>query len=333
MERRATAGTKPSDYPDDGSSSEEYRSDNVGIRVTGLSRAFGAVKAVKDVSFEAAAGTVTALIGPNGSGKTTLMLMLASLLRPDGGSIRIAGLDPVTQTTQVRAQLGWMPDVLGSWSRLTVRATLEVTARLYRFDRRSSAVRADELITLVDLKELADSPTRVLSRGQKQRLSLARALVHQPSVLLLDEPASGLDPSARIDLRNLVRRVAAEGATVLISSHVLSELDDMADKAVYLQKGVTVSAERVAQAKTVARPWRIRSADREALTAALEAAGVDGTQIVRDRADLIVPLSGEEAATALLSQLVAAGVAMSSFAPAVGELEHTFLDLSKGENA
>jgi len=300
------------------------------IVVKNVARAFGEVKAVRDVSFVAEPGTVTALIGPNGSGKTTLLLMLASLLRPDSGTIRIAGFDPVADTAAVRSRLGWMPDLLGSWSALTVRATLETTARLYRMDAAMAVARAEELISLVGLEHLAAQPTRVLSRGQKQRLSLARALVHEPTVLLLDEPASGLDPQARVELRQLVRRVASEGTAVLISSHVLAELDEMADGAVYLRQGVTASAESVERTRSTVRPWRIRAADRAALESALLTTGVDASAIVVDRDELLVPLQGETAASALLTTLIAAGVAISTFAPAVGDLEHTYLDLNRG---
>lgn len=300
--------------------------------VDNVGRSFGQVHAVRNASFIAEPGTVTALIGPNGSGKTTLMLMLASLLRPDTGTIRIGGFDPLTETASVRANLGWMPDVLGSWSSLSVRTTLEITGRLYRLDKAVAAVRANELLSLVGLTPLADQPTRVLSRGQKQRLSLARALVHDPAVLLLDEPASGLDPAARVDLRTLVRRVAAEGKTVLVSSHVLSELDEMADGAVYIGDGITASDETVAATKHTRRSWRIKAADATALEAALIGAGILRSTIARDRGELLVSLEGEAAASALLTRLVNAGVAVSTFAPAVGDLEHTFLDLSKGSS-
>ncbi|EAR25841.1 ABC-type transport protein [marine actinobacterium PHSC20C1] len=303
-----------------------------GISVDNVGRSFGSVHAVRDASFVATPGSVTGLIGPNGSGKTTLMLMLASLLQPDAGSILVDGHDPVTQTAAVRARLGWMPDVLGSWSSLSVRDALIFTARMYSMDRAAAAIRAAELIALVDLTELADSPTRVLSRGQKQRLSLARALVHDPTVLLLDEPASGLDPMARAQLRILVRRLASEGKTFLISSHVLSELDEMADGAVYISQGVTASAEALARSRASARPWRIRSSDVVALRAALVAAGIDEAAIVTDRTELIVALEGEPAASALLARLVNAGVAISTFAPAVGDLEHAFIDLSSEES-
>lgn len=298
------------------------------IVVTDVARSFGDVHAVRSVSFEARPGEVTGLVGPNGSGKTTLLLMLATLLVPDRGRIRIGGHDPVTDSAAVRAMLGWMPDVLGAWPSLTVRRSLELTARLYDMDRPTAAARASELVDLVDLEELADQPTRVLSRGQKQRLSLARALVHDPRVLLLDEPASGLDPGARIALRILLRRLAAEGRTIIVSSHVLAELDELADRSVFLDAGVSVSEDRVAAAQRTERGWRIRSLDPAALRAALVAAGIADDAIQADPQGLVVPLAGEERAAELLAALVTAGVPVSGFSPAMGDLEHTFLDLN-----
>jgi ABC-2 type transport system ATP-binding protein len=305
------------------------RSSGSGIVATGLARSFGPVHAVRDVTFEARPGEITGLIGPNGSGKTTLLLMLATLLEPERGEIRIAGHDPVTDPLAVRRVIGWMPDVLGSWAALTVRATLELTARLYGIPHSTAADRATELIELVDLVDLADRPTRVLSRGQKQRLSLARALVHAPEVLLLDEPASGLDPAARVALRKLLSQLADGGRTILVSSHVLAELEEMADAAVYLEEGATASAERIAAAQAAGREWRIRSLDPDALRAAL------GAKVARwDGADAIVAPKDDRAAARLLAGLVADGVPVLAFAPAVGDLEQTFLGLSApGEHA
>ncbi len=343
-----------------------------GIEVVGVSRSFSAVQAVRSVTLTAEPGSITALIGPNGSGKTTLLLMLATLLRPDAGHIRVAGHDPVRQPGEVRARMGWMPDILGSWASLPVRATLEITGRMYRLPRAAARRRAEELLDLVGLTELATQPTRVLSRGQKQRLSLARALVHDPSVLLLDEPASGLDPAARVDLRVLLQRLAQEGRTVLVSSHVLAELDEMATAAVYLDGGVSVSAERIAASRVGLRPWRVRavaagpvgpvgpgtgvagsadapgspgsagsagsadapgSAERDtaALADALRAVGVPAERIRTDHLGLLVGVRDEADAAALLTALVTRGVAVSSFAPAFGELEQTFLDLHRGD--
>ncbi len=296
-----------------------------GIEVTGLGRSFGTVHAVRDMTFTAVPGRVTALIGPNGSGKTTLMLMLASLLAPERGTIRVAGHDPLTDAAGVRASMGWMPDVLGSWASLTTRTTLEMTGRLHRMTRPAAKARAAALIERVGLDDLADRPTRVLSRGQKQRLSLARALVHDPQVLLLDEPASGLDPAARIDLRGLVRDLAAEGRTVLVSSHVLAELEEMADDAVFVEAGSTVSTERLAAAAASGIQWRFKTVD------GAPPPDLPGLALTADRGAWLVTVTDEAAAAELLKRIVDAGVPIASFAPAVSELERTFVALGKEE--
>ncbi|WP_461471259.1 ABC transporter ATP-binding protein [Microbacterium sp. HJ5] len=304
-----------------------------GIVVEGVRRAFGEVQAVRSVSLQAHAGRVTGLVGPNGSGKTTLLLMLASLLAPDAGSIRIDGVDPVADPQAARALIGWMPDTLGAWASLTSRETLVVTARLYGMPKAEASARAESLLAEVGLTSLADSPAKVLSRGQKQRLGLARALVHDPRVLLLDEPASGLDPQARIDLRVLLRRFAAEGRTILVSSHILSELEEVVDDAVFLVAGETVDAGRVEAAARRARPWRIRLVGVEASVAVGQVAAAlaaDPSTIGTDRRDVVAEFDSDESAAAALRDLIAAGLPVAEFAAAQGSLERTFLDLGKG---
>ncbi|MDU0366246.1 ABC transporter ATP-binding protein [Microbacterium sp. KSW4-17] len=304
-----------------------------GIDVAGVRRSFGAVQAVQHVTFSAAPGRVTGLVGPNGSGKTTLMLMLASLLRPDDGTMRIRGVDPLSDPAGARRLLGWMPDSLGAWPALSAREVLVATAQLYGLSREHARARADELLVLVDLVGLADSAARVLSRGQKQRLALARALVHDPQVLLLDEPASGLDPQARIALRVLLRRLAAEGRTILISSHVLSELEEVVDDAVFVVDGRTVGGDRVAAAATRVRPWRVRlltdpsRASAAARADIASALGRTAAEVGVDRRDVLVPFVDETAAVAGFRALASAGLPVVEFAPAVGDLEHAFLDL------
>jgi ABC-type multidrug transport system ATPase subunit len=305
----------------------------LGISVNDVRRSFGSVHAVQSVSFEARPGSITALIGPNGSGKTTLLLMLATLLQPDSGAIRIGGVDPVAEPRRIRPQIGWMPDALGSWSNLTVRSALETTHRMYGHDLGAARRRAAELIMVAGLTPLADRPTRVLSRGQKQKLSLARALANDPSVLLLDEPASGLDPAARVELRELLLRFAAEGKTILISSHVLAELDEVADDAVYIENGVTASTDAVRRARALARAWRIKTLDDERLPAVLSGIGVIPERIAGDAQGITVLMADEADAAAVLAALVAAGIRITSFAPATGELERTMLDLSRGGRA
>lgn len=303
------------------------------ITASGVRRSFGSVPAVRDISLQVEPGRVTGLVGPNGSGKTTLLLMLASLLAPDAGQIRIGGIDPVEDPSGVRRIIGWMPDALGAWGSLSARETLFVTGRLYDLPRDAARDRAEELLRMVDLTALAASPARVLSRGQKQRLGLARALVHDPQVLLLDEPASGLDPEARVGLRVLLRQLAAQGRTVLVSSHILAELEEVVDDAVFLVAGATVSAERVAAAARSLRTWRVRVADAdpavsvEAIAAALQR---DAATLATDRSGVLVDFASDTEAAAALRALVEAGVPVIEYAPATGDLEHTFLDLRDG---
>ncbi|MFJ6548708.1 ATP-binding cassette domain-containing protein [Microbacterium sp. NPDC091676] len=301
-----------------------------GIVVDDVSRAFGDVQAVRGATLRAEAGRVTGLVGPNGAGKTTLLLMLASLLAPDSGSIRIGGIDPEADPLAARRVLGWMPDALGAWPSLTARETIVTTARLYGIDRADAERRAQHLLGLVGLGELADSAAKVLSRGQKQKLGLARALVHDPQVLLLDEPASGLDPEARVQLRVLLRRFAAEGRTVLISSHVLSELEEVVDDAVFLVGGAVVDA---APAQSTVRAWRVRlaGATAERLNAdtwqVASTLGLAPESLAVDRGAVLVGFPGEDAAARSLRLLVEAGLPVAEFAPAQSDLEHTFLAL------
>jgi len=299
-----------------------------GIHVRGLRRTFGSVQAVAGMDLDALPGHVTALVGPNGSGKTTLMLMIAGLLAPDDGVMRVAGFDPVRQTAAVHARLGWMPDSFGAWDALSAREHLVTYAAAYRVPRHLVDARADELLQIVDLQAWSDAPARVLSRGQKQRLGLARALIHDPDVIVLDEPASGLDPASRVALRHLLRRLAGDGKAVLISSHVLSDLDEMADEAVYVLGGRTVRADQPAgDSNGPGLIWRIRSLDDAALVAALRAQQVLSVP-APGGVGVEVALAGEAAAADLLAALVADAVPVVSFGPAGGRIEQTYLGLA-----
>ena len=298
-----------------------------GVIAQGVQRTFGTVRAVENVHVLARRGSVTALIGPNGSGKTTLMLMLAGLLVPDAGHIFIDGMDPVTQNYAARSRVGWMPDQFGTWDSLTAREVLETSGATYRLPAAYAKHRAAELLATVHLTELADQPAHVLSRGQKQRLGLARALVHSPSVLILDEPANGLDPRSRIELRTLVRAIAAAGTTVLISSHILTELDEMVDDAVFISGGRTVASESVADARTAHRTWRMKAMAPEPLHTWLRS--VNMTFVDQPDGSLILQLGGEEAAVRLLRDAVTAGVPVVSLAPSGGALEQTYLSLNE----
>ncbi|MGW9415754.1 ABC transporter ATP-binding protein [Arthrobacter cupressi] len=298
-----------------------------GVSAVGVSRRFGSVHAVEHMDFEAPAGRVTALIGPNGAGKTTLLLMLASLLQPDSGAITVDGLDPAQDSTAVRRRLGWMPDTLGVWESLTAREILVQMARFYRLPKSGIAARVAELLALVRLEELADQPARVLSKGQQQRLSLARALVHDPSVLLLDEPAAGLDPGSRVELRTLLRNLAAAGKSVVVSSHVLSELDEIADGAVFVNQGRTVKRQTIEEAAQQGRRYAITALDQAELTAKLTELGLEFRVGTGRRPSVSLMLSHDAGAAALLRDLVTAGIGVVSFGPAGGALEETYMSL------
>lgn len=298
---------------------------DAGIAVEGLARSFGGVRALDGLDVTIPWGQVTALVGPNGAGKTTLLLILAGLLAPDAGRVRVAGVDPVTDPFEVHRVVGWMPDQFGVYDGLTAREYLELFGAAYRMPRAERAQRARELLALVELEELTDRQIGGLSRGQKQRLGFARTIVHEPRVLLLDEPASGLDPRARLTLRELLLRERDAGACVLVSSHVLAELEEMSDAAVFMERGRRSGDYSVEDAShpSASRPWRLRALDPDALQVALKRAGVEPRR-GRD-GSISVDLSGDEAAADLVAQLVRDGVRVAEAAPESGSLERAFL--------
>lgn len=300
-----------------------------GVVARGVARSFGDVRAVSGIDLTARPGEVTALVGPNGAGKTTLLLVLATLLVPDRGEVRVAGFDPTTEYDQVRARMGWAPDVFGLYDRLTAQEYLEFVGQSYRLARRESSRRATELLELIGLPDWAGRPVHTMSRGQKQRLGLARAIVHAPEVLLLDEPASGLDPRARVGLRDMLRSLAREGTAVIVSSHLLGDLEELADSVVFIDRGVTVGEHRVDQlpASTATRPWRLRALDPTALLAALTRNGF--TFDAPTAAGVDVALASDEQAADLLAGLVRDGVPVVSCQPLGGQLEATYLALTR----
>jgi len=207
------------------------------ITVDGMSRRFGDVLALDDVSFEVPSGSICAFVGPNGAGKTTTLRILATLDSPTSGDAFVDGLSVYHQPGEVRARLGYVPDYFGAYRSMIVDEYVDFFARACGLRGAARARRVEELVGFTEIDELLGRPVDALSKGQKQRLSLTRALLADPAVLILDEPAAGLDPRARVELRELLRLLAQQGKSVLISSHILVELADFVDRVVIIDCG------------------------------------------------------------------------------------------------
>ena len=209
------------------------------IETRRLSKRFDDHLAVDELNLEVPAGTLYGLIGPNGAGKTTTLRMLAGLEQPSGGKILLRGKasEGMRHTNQVHWVVGFMPDFFGVYEDMRVWEYLDFFARCYKIEPNRRKKLVDDLLALVDLTEKYDADVNSLSRGMKQRLCLAHALVHDPQILLLDEPASGLDPRARMEMRELLIELRNMGKTVIISSHILSEMEEMCDAVGIMERG------------------------------------------------------------------------------------------------
>ena len=221
-----------------------------------LHRHFGSTRAVHDISFDVDRGQVFGYIGPNGAGKTTSMRILATLDLPTAGDAFVDGFSCVNDPDRVRRRLGFMPDYFGTYADVNCYEYLDFFARSYGLVGRERHQAFKHTMSFTRLDELAEKPIRGLSKGMKQRLCLGRAMIHDPSVLILDEPANGLDPRARIELREMIRQLAADGKTVLVSSHILTELAEMCDVVGIIERGQLLAVGTVAEIQKQQTPHR-----------------------------------------------------------------------------
>lgn len=210
------------------------------IQVRDLWRRFENIAAVQGLSFDVMPGQVVGFIGANGAGKTTTMRMMVTLDIATAGSIHVCGYEVVERPGEVRKRVGWMPDAFGVYSNVTVQEYLDFFARAQGYKGKDRHARVQEVMEFTDLASIADRHMDKLSKGMGQRLCLGRTLLHDPEVLILDEPAAGLDPKARVEFKRLVRILAEEGKTIFISSHILSELAEMCDTMLFIDAGKIV---------------------------------------------------------------------------------------------
>lgn len=285
---------------------------DVAVRTEELTKSYGSVEALAGLDLEIPTGSSFGLIGPNGAGKSTTFAILASLLAPTSGRVEVAGFDPSVSPLEVRRRVGYMPDILGVYENLRVDEYLRFFAASYRIPRATWPGLIDGLLELVDLGTKRDAMVDSLSRGMKQRLSLARSLVHDPDVLILDEPASGLDPRARVDLRDLLAELRSMGKTIIVSSHILAELEEMCSHVAILEAGRLLAS---------GAPKDIRSSLAVGRTVLVRTAG--GEEQVHTVAD-----EGEQ--VELIRRLVGEGVPIVEVVETDSGLEDLFLRITRG---
>jgi ABC-2 type transport system ATP-binding protein len=307
------------------------------VSVENLNVIYGKTHAVRDLSLSIQRGEVFGFIGPNGAGKTSTIKVLAALLKPTRGRALVAGLDVAQEPHAVRRKIGYMPDFFGVYDDLTASEYLHFFAAAYKIPSAKRRVLIGDVLALTDLTEKHDAPVDGLSRGMKQRLGLARVLLHDPDLLLLDEPASGLDPRARIEMRELLKELQTMGKTIIVSSHILHELAQFCSHIGIVERGQMVANGSLAdiyRALSLRRTVHVQLANQTPeLAAKIRAlphvAGVDEQP---DR--LAVQLREDEmSAEDLLDAIHALGARIRMFQPDAMDMETAFMKLTEGKTA
>ncbi len=306
------------------------------VAVRGLAKRYDGTLALGGIDLDIEPGAIFGLVGPNGAGKTTTLRILATLLEPTAGDAEIAGASIRRNPEQVRRVLGYMPDSFGVYDDMKVWEYLDFFGRCHGLPADQRRRMIGDLLELVDLGEKRDAYVATLSRGMQQRLCLAHALVHDPAVLILDEPASGLDPRARVELRELLRELRALGKTILISSHILPELEELCTSLAIIDAGRVLAQGTMADIEArlrIGSVLRVRvlgdAGEVEAARAHFAAApGVASAEPAGDGLIAIGFTGDDEAAAALLAGAVRAGVRVASFAHAASDLEELFLQVT-----
>ncbi len=282
-------------------------------------------RALDGVTFGVERGAICALVGPNGAGKTTLLACIAALRAPFSGTVAVDGVDAIESPRECHARLGYLSDFFGLYEQLNVRQCLAHAAAMREVPAARLAAAVDEAIARLDLHDYADARAGALSRGWRQRLGIAQAIIHQPSVLLLDEPASGLDPEARHALATLMRRLRDDGMTLMVSSHILAELEDYSTEMLILRAGRIVEQRALDAARGGRARLHVRLHRPEAgLRAALERDGVSELAIEGDGARFA--FAGDDAGrAALLAHLVDAGMPVCAFGEDAESMQDAYL--------
>jgi ABC-2 type transport system ATP-binding protein len=307
------------------------------IKVEHVQKRYRSVDALRDLSMEIPQGSIYGLIGPNGAGKTTLLRILGALIPPTRGEVWFDSEEVSKAPSVIQRKIGYMPDFFGVYPDLTSVEYLEFYAGIHGVPRAKRTGVVNDLLELVDLTTKREELVETLSRGMKQRLCLARALVHDPEVLLLDEPASGLDPRARVELRELLRTLQGMGKTIVISSHILLEMAEMCSDVAIIQGGKLVVAgnmDEVSQRLGRGRQLEIRVLERIDEAAQMLSETPDISNVSRQEGDLIqADFAGDDRALhKILATLITRDIPVVSFAPrsSGGALEEVFMSITEG---
>jgi ABC-2 type transport system ATP-binding protein len=309
------------------------------VQIRNLVKCYGTTRAVNNISFSFTGGQIFGFVGPNGAGKSTTMRIMATLDEPTEGDVLIDGISVVEDPEESRKLVGYVPDQLPDHRDISVHEYLDFFARAYGLhgDKRRRVV--DEIEEFCNLKGIREKHINALSKGMKNRVSVARALVHDPAVIIMDEPASGLDPRARIELRELLKVLASQGKAILISSHILTELSEICDGALFIERG------RLLKAGTIDELLRAGRKHRTVMIRTLNDAGslnkhvltlryVDQSRVVDSETiemDVLSDQDPDDAVAGLLEQIIQAGFRIKEYRPREADLEQIFMDVTRGE--
>ncbi|MBA4532139.1 ABC transporter ATP-binding protein [Brevibacillus halotolerans] len=304
------------------------------IQTQNLSKRYGKFEALKNVNLSIQKGSVYGFIGPNGAGKSTTMMILATLLPATSGKAYVGGYDVEKEPREVKQLLGYMPDFFGVYDNLKATEYLDFYARAYNIPARNRSNLIADLLDLVNLSNKADAYVDHLSRGMKQRLGLARCLVHSPEILILDEPASGLDPRARIEMREILKKLQGMGKTILISSHILPELAELCDEIGVIEKGQLIANGAVNEVSTETRGisiMQVKTLGNVELAEQTLQASPFVRRLDNKNSHFRFHFTGTpEEKVILLQQLIQANIPVTHFADSQENLEDVFLAITEG---
>ncbi|MFQ3592857.1 MAG: ABC transporter ATP-binding protein [Gemmataceae bacterium] len=309
------------------------------VQIRNLVKHYGPTKAVNNISFSFTSGQIYGFVGPNGAGKSTTMRIMATLDEPTDGDVLIDGVSVVEDPEKVRQLVGYVPDQLPDHRDISVYEYLDFFARAYGLKGKARRRVVEEILDFCNLQGIQEKHINALSKGMKNRVSVARALVHDPAVLIMDEPASGLDPRARIELRELLKVLSSQGKAILISSHILTELSEICDGALFIERGRLLKAGLMDELLREGRKHRtviVRTLHNAATLSKhlLTLPFVDHARAIDSQTvevDVLAEHDPDEATALLLEQIIKEGFRVKEYRPREADLEQIFMDVTRGE--